>query len=149
MSINLRPITKDNWREITRLTPKRGQNNWVAPNWYSILEKILDESPMYSMGIYEGDKPVGYTLYGYYEEDNRYYILRLMIDKKLQKRGYGRSAMRAIIDAMWQIPECDVIYISFVADNDIARDLYISLGFVDTGEVIEGEIIYRLDATNR
>lgn len=144
-TINLRPITKDNWREIARLTPKRGQTNWVAPNWYSILEKVLDESPMFSMGIYDGDKPVGYALYGLYEETSEYYINRLMIDKKHQKKGYGRAAMHAIIDAMWAIPECDIIYISFVPGNDTARDLYASLGFVDTGEIIDGEIIYRLD----
>lgn len=144
-TVTLQPVTKDNWREIAQLTPKRGQQNWVAPNWYSILEKVLDDSPMFSMGIYDGDKPVGYTMYGYYEEDDRYYINRLMMDKKYQKKGYGRSAMHAIIDAMWAIPKCDVIYISFVPGNDIARDLYISLGFVDNDEILDGELIYRLD----
>jgi diamine N-acetyltransferase len=41
-------------------------------------------------------------------------------------------------------PGYTAILISFVPENVAARNLYASLGFVDTGEIEEGEIVYRL-----
>jgi len=32
-----------------------------------------------------------------------------------------------------------------VASNEVASTLYRALGFVDTGKVLEGEIVYKLD----
>jgi hypothetical protein len=44
------------------------------------------------------------------------------------------------------LPDCADVWISFVPGNDIARDLYVKIGFEDTGEVVEGELVYKLPA---
>ncbi len=145
MDIALRPVTSDNWEAVVRLKPKRQQLNWVTPNWYSLLEIVFENSPMASMGIYAGEKLVGYTMYGYDDESKRHWLVRFMIDRKQQKRGYGRAALNLIVQTLWAQPECTAIYLGVEPENVPARELYASLGFVDTGEVEWGELIYRLD----
>ncbi len=145
MSITLRPVTKDTWHTIIKLTTDEHQSNWVAPNWYSMLEVFFDELQMSSVGIYHDETPVGYSLYGYDDETNKHWINRFMIDKNYQKRGYGRTALTMIIQSLWDTPDCQQIYLSVMPDNDPARALYADLGFVETGEVIDDELVYRLD----
>ena len=37
------------------------------------------------------------------------------------------------------------IYLSCEPDNDVARKLYTSLDFIETGEIYDDEIVMRLD----
>ena len=141
--ISLRPVTADNWRPIVKLKLADEQKNWVAPNWYSVLEAIYEDN-LESRAIYDGDEPVGYVLFGKEADANKHWIIRLMIDIDHQKKGYGRAAMVQIIDLMQSHYKLDAIYISFVPGNDVARKLYEQLGFVDTGEMEEGEHIFKL-----
>jgi diamine N-acetyltransferase len=67
-----------------------------------------------------------------------------MVDVKHQGKGYGRAIMEQVIDVLKQEPGRDAIYISFEPSNDVARVLYSSLGFVDTGTMLEGETVFRL-----
>jgi diamine N-acetyltransferase len=46
---------------------------------------------------------------------------------------------------------CDEIFITFVPENEIAKQLYLSVGFNDTGNVIKAvgdELIYSLNSKN-
>ena len=62
-------------------------------------------------------------------------------------RGYGRAAMLLLIDRIRS--EMDEnrhrIFISFEPENEVAKSLYESLGFVPDGRVEYGEIVYRLE----
>ncbi|MCU0500138.1 MAG: GNAT family N-acetyltransferase [Anaerolineae bacterium] len=146
MTITLQPITKDNWEIAIRLKVSDDQKHFVASNLYSIAEASFYPTAI-TNGIYEDDTMIGFTLYGYNDEADQqgYWIVRLMIDQAHQGKGYGRAAMRLIIDALHQKPDCEQIFISFEPENDVARKLYASLGFVDDGRMIEGEVVYRLD----
>lgn len=142
--ITLKPITKDNWRDVcVRLKLEEDQKHFVAPNWYSVLEAMFNEN-FTSRAIYANEELVGYTLYGTDPEADEWWIIRLMIDKDQQKKGYGRAAMLALIDTIRQQPGCNAIHISFEPENDVARKLYAALGFEDTGRVEDGEVVYRL-----
>ncbi len=67
-----------------------------------------------------------------------------MVDRRYQGKGYGRAAMRLLLDRLRTIPGCDEVAISYEPENDVARRLYASCGFRETGEIIEGETVARL-----
>lgn len=67
-----------------------------------------------------------------------------MIDEKHQGKGYGKAAMKTLIQLM-RISNCRRIMIGHRPDNLIAGKLYESLGFLKTSEeVIDGEIVHLL-----
>jgi diamine N-acetyltransferase len=68
-----------------------------------------------------------------------------MIAADHQGKGYGRAAMLLAIQLIRGQPGCSSISLSFEPENSNAERLYSSLGFKPTGEILEGEIVYRLD----
>lgn len=144
MTITLREIDKNNWYVAAKLKVSDEQKNFVAPNWYSLLEVLYSEGESYSRGIYDGDEMVGYTMMGQDNASKRCYIVRLMISDQHQGKGYGRAAMKLMIEDLKARYQPDSIYISFEPENRTARKLYESFGFVDTGEIDSGELVFRL-----
>jgi diamine N-acetyltransferase len=142
----LRDVTKDNWNRIVKLKVADEQQGWVAPNWYSLLQSHYEGFGT-PRAIYDDDVPVGFVWYGKAPDDGRWFIIRLMMDVAQQGKGYGRAALHAIIAEMREQPDCRDIYISFVPGNDVARRLYESIGFVDTGKLEEDEHVYVLRGT--
>lgn len=145
MRITLKEITKDNFKECVNLKVAEEQKNFVASNVFSIAQSKI--YPTYlPFAIYAADEMVGFVMYGFDEEEKRFYLGRLMIDEKFQGRGYGKAATLEVIERMRQIEDCREIYLSFVPGNIPAEKLYLDVGFEKTGEVDEdGEIFMRFD----
>jgi diamine N-acetyltransferase len=97
------------------------------------------------MVVYAGDTLVGFTMYGRDDDDGNLWVYRLMIAEGHQRKGYGQAAMLEVIDRLRSEPDCRFIKISWDEGNIAAETLYESLGFRKTGEIIEGEIVARLD----
>jgi diamine N-acetyltransferase len=74
---------------------------------------------------------------------NSYSIWRLMIDKKYQGKGYGRDAIRLALDFIrtWPCGKAEYCEISYEPENEAARNLYQSLGFMENGEMDGDEIV--------
>jgi diamine N-acetyltransferase len=140
-AVRLLPVDKDNWRALTRLGLAEEQKNWVAPTWYTIIQSQFEGGEL--KAIYADDTPVGLAWYLLEEDKRRAYIIRLMTGLEHQGKGYGRVAMQHIIEDCKTRPFVDDIFISFVPGNDVARNLYLSLGFIDTGEMDEGEHVFK------
>lgn len=96
------------------------------------------------LAIYAGEAMVGFAMYALDADDGHYWIYRLMIDAGQQGKGYGRAAMRLLLDRLRAIPDCDDVTISYEPENQVARKLYAGLGFRETGEMISGEVVARL-----
>jgi diamine N-acetyltransferase len=150
MSVFVRPVTKDNWRELARLKVRDDQTNFVAANVWSIAESQFGyDHPddghwdMAPYGVYDGDLPVGFLMLGYNLTNSKVqgYVIRLMVDEQYQGKGYGKSAMNWILDHYRNDERIRRIGISYEPDNDVARKLYASLGFVETGEIDHGEVV--------
>jgi diamine N-acetyltransferase len=145
MAVELREITKDNWRQVVKLPLNEGQEKLVAPNWYSLLEAFYEPENVWVKAAYDGDTMVGFTLFDYDSEDTKaYWVGRLMVSAEHQRRGYGRAIMQQVIDILSAKPDCTEIYISFEPHNHVARALYTSLGFQDTGKIMWDELVFRL-----
>jgi diamine N-acetyltransferase len=144
----IRPVTKDNWKDLIRLKVREDQTHFVASNLYSIAESQFGDDyeghwDLYPFGIYHGETPVGFLMYGYNFEHPKQqaFIIRLMIDEKHQRKGYGLFGMQNLLDIFGAEERIKVVGISYEPENERARKLYAGLGFVETGEMIDDEVL--------
>lgn len=153
MSLSVQPVNINNWRELAKLKVRDDQTHFVAANVWSIAESQFGyDDPedghwdMAPYGIYDGDLPVGFLMLGYNLTDSNVqgYIIRLMVDEQYQGKGYGKSAMDWILEHYRNDERIRRIGISYEPHNDVARKLYASLGFVETGEIDHGEVVAEL-----
>lgn len=148
MSITLQPVTAENWKELVKLKVREGQDHFVASNLFSIAEAQFGEEfeghhwEMYPFGIYDEETPVGFLMYGYNfsHPTQQVFIYRLMVDEKYQGKGYGRWGMEKILEIFRADDRVKAVGISYEPDNDVARKLYASLGFVETGRILFDEV---------
>ena len=142
MNVSLREITPKNFKECINLKVAEDQKMFVAPNVTSIAQSKIYPT-VEPFAVYNDDELIGFVMFGLDIEDNRYYLVRLMIDEKFQGKGFGKAATLAVIEKMKLVEDCSEIYLSFVPENTNAEKLYKSVGFERTGEISEGEIVMR------
>lgn len=146
--ITLRKITLENRREMFRLEVTEEQRRFVASNLSSVAScyvlSVNGGNPM-PFCIYADDCMVGFVMIVYgitgYDmppiADGNYCILRLMIDQKYQRKGYGREAMQEILNYIRGFPAgpAQQCWISYSPDNSVAKGLYENVGFTEIGEL--------------
>ena len=154
--LKLKKINRKNVGEILKLELFDNQKSFVAPNNISIIEAyiaITENNDVFTFGIYKDDTPIGFLMIGFdvnsddegaprIAKDN-YNIWRLMIDKKFQGKGFGKKAMNLALEFVNTFPcgTAQYCWLSYESDNDIARQLYQSVGFVETDEKDGEEIV--------
>ncbi|GAA3346221.1 GNAT family N-acetyltransferase [Amorphoplanes nipponensis] len=143
MTVDLRPITAENFAAVIKLDVRPEQSTFVAPNVRGIAETHIlpDAEPR---AVYAGDDLVGFVLFHPVDRDRPaagHMIVRLMIAHQFQGRGLGRQALEAAVDWIARERGADRVRLSVVPSNETARGLYRSAGFVETGELDEGEIV--------
>ncbi|WP_150267592.1 GNAT family N-acetyltransferase [Paenibacillus tepidiphilus] len=142
MSIALRPVSAENWYECTQLKVKPEQLAvFPAPVVYWIAESRFVEA-FELRAVYSGDILVGFIVFcAKPDEDGNCWIQALMIDDEHQGKGYGKAAMQRLLETMSRL-QCRRIMVGHRPDNQIADQLYASLGFQKISEeAIDGEII--------
>ena len=143
MTVTLHPIAKDNYLKCIRLKVSAGQETFVASNAVSLVQAVYEEGAI-PRAIYADDTMVGFIMAQYIPAEQMPYIWRLMIDASHQGKGYGKAAMQLMLDHLKAIPGCQRIGISYVPENDTARQLYAALGFIETGEMDGAEVVAHL-----
>jgi len=97
MTISLKPIDRDNFRECIGLDVYPEQKEFVGSNVVSIAESKVYPHRV-PLAMYNDDELVGFVMHGRDPEKLRHWIVRLMIDRAFQGRGFGRAAALALID---------------------------------------------------
>lgn len=145
MSVTLRKINEDNWRDCIHLHVRDNQKRFVATNENG-LALAYAHKEMKPRGIYCDDTLVGFLMYAQDPDDGLYYINRLMIDEKYQSKGYGRQALEILIEHLRSkgIKQVDILH---RPDNEIAIKLYRSLGFELTKETLGEDVVSRMVLT--
>ncbi len=146
MAVELREITRENFNECIGLKVGDDQKAFVSENVLSIAQaRILAELEI--RAVYSAKDMVGFVMYGLDTAVDRYFLVRLMIDKGSQRLGFGRWATEKVIEELRKQEACDAVYLYYVPENHAARTLYRSIGFEETGDVDEksGEILMRYD----
>jgi diamine N-acetyltransferase len=141
--VSLREITGDTVRDICRLQVGPGQDRFVAPNAVSIAQAHF-EPRAWLRAIYAGEDPVGFIML--YEDPDKpeYFLWRLMIADGRQRKGYGRRALELLVERVRGLPGATGLGTSYVPAEGGPEGFYKGFGFVDTGEVDDGEVVCRL-----
>jgi diamine N-acetyltransferase len=63
-----------------------------------------------------------------------------MVDEKFQGKGYGRFGMQKVLEIFRADERIREVGISYEPENEVARKLYASLGFSETGRMVEDEV---------
>ena len=149
--IHLEKLTWDTADDVLKLKVSKEQKEFVAKNSDSLIDAyfaVTEEGKhVYPFGIYCGKKAVGFLMISYHcvwRENldfakNSYYIWRFMIDKRYQKNGYGTEALRLAVDFIRTFPcgKAEYCWLSYEPENEVARNLYLSAGFVERPELCE------------
>ena len=135
--VHLRRITLDNYEECIGLQVKEDQTGWVATNAKSLAEAYVNPTlvplAIYDAAMRGADPPPGSMVgFAMYEVATGVgFILRLMIDRNHQRKGYGRTSMLEVIRRLKLNPDVEMVATSHQRDNEEAANLYRSLGFVE------------------
>ena len=152
--LEVRPVTKENWKELVALKVRDDQKHFVASNLYSIAESQFGEDipgeghwDMHAYGIYAENVPVGFLMISYNLANERFqgFIYRLMVDENFQGKGYGKFGINWILDHYRANDLVKAVAISYEPENEPARKLYASFGFVETGEMVDEEVLALLN----
>jgi diamine N-acetyltransferase len=144
MDITLRDIDKTNWLTCIKLRPGEEQRYFIASNLFSLAEaKVYPECV--PMGIYYGETMVGFLMYAPDQEaQGSYWIVRFMVDRDYQGKGYGTAAMREVIRLLENQAGVDQLLLSVVPENTAAEEFYTRLEFEKTDRKVEDEQVMRL-----
>lgn len=129
--ITLRDITLENARQCMQLQVAPSQTQFVASNAESLVQSKF-EPQWLTKAIYHDDTMVGFVMYGS-DPELGWGILRLMVDAAYQGRGYARAALQNVLTHI-KAEGGTSVGVGYEADNTVARQLYSSLGFIETGE---------------
>jgi diamine N-acetyltransferase len=77
------------------------------------------------------------------DDDRSRWIGGVVVDASRQRQGIGRALVRTLRDQLAAQPGTPNVALSYVPENTGARALYLSLGFVETGEKEDDEVIAR------
>ncbi len=141
--VSLREITRDTLGDVLRLNVGESQQNFVASNAVSIAEAYF-EPRAWLRAIYAGERAVGFLMTYENEAAAIYYLWRFMIDHRFQGMGFGRQAMELLIERIKGRPGATGLTLSVVPGEGSAVPFYEKLGFVDTGRVEDGEMVFHL-----
>lgn len=140
--IQLRNITWENFDECIQLQLTGEQKGFLASNIYSLAQSYVallnDELPAMTFAIYDDETMIGFVMMYHdtaeeneYGDEEAYGILRFMIDRKFQNRGFGTKALQKVLDYIRAFPqgEASAVYLSYAPENEAARHLYAKFGF--------------------
>ena len=158
--LKLKKINRNNIEEILKLEVFDNQKSFVATNNSSIIEAYIaltENNHVFTFGIYKDDTPIGFLMIGFDVNSDdegapsiakgNYNIWRLMIDKTFQGKGFGKKAMDLALEFVNTFPckTAKYCWLSYESDNEVARQLYKSVGFVETDEKDGEEIVAILE----
>jgi len=161
--IKLQEVTNENYEEVSQLSVHENQVEELDWDITTELKDYLnsDEEDEIIFAIYHEETPIGLVEIGYYEngqedynrlkygDKNSYEINRMMIDQAHQGKGFGKRSLEVIINHIKTFPlgTADAITITYFFSNEVAKSLYQSVGFEETGEKWDGDTFEPWDDT--
>ena len=131
--VQLKPVTKENLDAVLALAVDESQAGFVSTTAESLAQAYVYTDTAFPFAVYDDGNPVGFIMLGYYEEKKYYTLWKLMIDQQYQGRGHGKAALELGIAFLRERFRIKEIYTGVIPDNKVAKNLYQSVGFEDTG----------------
>ena len=151
-SVRLLEITDANRAavEALRILPEQEEYGDRVVDALEEAARSPEGCPWYR-AIYVGDVPVGFVMLGLDAPPGderypfRYFLWKLLIDARFQRRGYGAATIDSVVDLLRGYPSADALFTSAVSGPASPASFYEHYGFVRTGEIFDDEIVLRLD----
>ena len=139
--IELRAVTSDNWRAVAAVESTEAQLAFVAPvTRYLCLCHY--GGAWHPLAVRAGGETVGFVMWAIDPDDRSGWIGGLVIDRRRQRQGLGRATVQALA-ARLAADGCDSVALGYSPGNAAARALCLALGFEETGEMEDDEIVAR------
>ncbi len=149
--IELREISGENIEKIIALEVEENQEVFIETNNLKSFADAhmlnADGIPASPFAVYADEVLVGFLMYIYDTLDHEsfekevfygkksYFIWHIMIDKNYQGKGYGKISFERMLMDIEALPNGEAEYVTlfYRTSNVIAKTLYASFGFEDTG----------------
>ena len=142
-TVELVDVTADNWRACADLEVGEEQRAFVSPV-ARYLCLCHYGGVWHPLAVTSGDEIVGFAMWAVDPDDRSGWIGGLVVGRERQRKGYGRAAVLALLERLHREQGCSSAALSYAAENGPARALYRSLGFSETGEREDDELVARL-----
>ena len=143
LQISLQSINQENWRNVADLEVSDFQSEFVADptNYLALCSYGGDWSPL---AICLGAQVIGFMMWTTDPADESCWLGGIIIDKSLQKCGYGKEAVKTALAELQREHGYKYFALSYQPANLVAKNLYDKLGFIETNEWEDNEIVARL-----
>ena len=154
-------ITSDNWEDVIFLSTNetitvtgsgepyeaKGMpslcEEFVASNALSIVQSVYENGWVIKAIEHEGEL-IGFTMFGWSEEEEFYELCRIMIDYHYQNKGYGTRVIKMILDEMKSRFGCNEVFLSTDPENTVGKHVYEKVGFRSENKMIDDEELYKI-----
>ena len=144
-NISLREVTRETLKSVLELDVNEKQRKFVASNAKSIAEAHFSKDAWFR-AIYLDDTPIGFAMLSDIPEKAEYFLWRFMIDAQHQGKGFGKSALKLLVEHVRQRPNAEAFYTSYIKGDHGPEEFYLNFGFSPTGEVDDdGEHLLKID----
>ena len=142
-NIQIKAIDHTNEWLVRKITLNPEQEKYIES-----VDECIQEASIYHqwrpVALYDGEDIIGFAMYGSFGPNKDTWIDRIMIDEKHQGKGLGRKAMLKLIEIVAKEYGVEVIYLSIIEENEVALNLYKSIGFEFMNERDpNGELIFK------
>lgn len=140
--VTVSPVNSDNWRDVAGIKVGESQREFVSEPCY-YLALCCYGNLWKPLAVYMGNRVIGFLMWAVDPADESCWLGGIMIDRTLQRRGYGRQAILAAITILSEQYGYRSFALSYSPANDV-KHLYHKLGFEETGEWEGDELVARL-----
>lgn len=144
VGVRIVPVGHGNWRAVADLEVAEDQRQFVGPTTGYLALTHLGDQGWAPLAILADGELVGFMMWAHDPTDDACWVGGVLVDRAHQRRGHGRSAMQALI-GMARESGAPSVKLSYDSENSVARTLYASLGFRETGETVGDEIVVALN----
>ena len=116
---------------------------FVASNALSIVQSVYEDGWIIKAIEHDGEL-IGFTMFGWNEEEEFYELCRIMIDRTMQNKGYGTQAILLILEEMKARFGCSEVYLSTDPENVRGKHVYEKVGFRSEHKMLDDEELFKI-----
>jgi len=148
VDVIIKPVSKLNWNDAMSVKIRPDQLKMLPSAVYFLARAYVrpDNEIAAPFVIYGNNEPVGFFCLDYNPNSNdTYWLCGFMIDKKYQHQGYGKATLKKIVEYLKiNHPNCKTLGLTVDPRNIPGQNLCKNFGFVETGDVFKGELIWKM-----
>ena len=142
-AVDVKPVSDETWRQVAALQVTPEQRAYVAEPCYYLALCCYGRADWSPLAITAGERVVGFLMWAVDPADGACWLGGILVDAALQGRGIGGAAVKRAIARLAGEHGFERFALSYLPDNVRARRLYARLGFRESGEFEDDEIVAR------